>query len=225
VLIAASDGDRATELAQVRALIDRRVDGVVFGAHLEGSNSPHELLKRDVPMVLVSFSAGHDPRLGTVDIDECAAMHQVIAHLAALGHRRLAFARQALREEAVDRRPLAFARAVKARKLAEVGLDADPTAICCMNDVVAIDLLDRLERSRRRVPRDVSLVGFDDIALAAHRRIQLTTVRQDPAFMGARAAELVLGAVAAGRHVSHTEVVPTELVVRETTGPAPRGRA
>ena len=71
-----------------------------------------------------------------------------------------------------------------------------------MNDGIAIDLMDSLERGGRRVPEDVSVVGFDDVPLASHHRIRLTTVRQDAATIGARAAELLLAAVARGARSS-----------------------
>jgi DNA-binding LacI/PurR family transcriptional regulator len=119
----------------------------------------------------------------------------------------------------VDRRPTAFSKAVVRHELTEVSLDDDPTAICCMNDGVAIDLMDALERGGKRVPEDVSVVGFDDVPLAAHHRIRLTTVRQDAATIGARAAELLLTAVAEGRHVERRELMRGELIVRESTGP------
>jgi DNA-binding LacI/PurR family transcriptional regulator len=108
---------------------------------------------------------------------------------------------------------------VRRRGLSEVSLEADPTAICCMNDGVAIDLMDSLERRGRRVPEDISVTGFDDVPLASHNRIRLTTVRQDAAAMGARAAELLLAAVNDGRHVEQRELLRGELIVRESTGP------
>ena len=108
VVISATEYDRDTEADQVRALVRRRVDGVIFPAVTEGSAIPGELLDRGIPVVVVSFAA-HDPRLGIVDIDETAAMMAVVGHLAALGHRRIAFAPATMREEAIDRRPEALA--------------------------------------------------------------------------------------------------------------------
>jgi DNA-binding LacI/PurR family transcriptional regulator len=91
-----------------------------------------------------------------------------------------------------------------------------------MNDGVAIELVDSLERRGRRIPADVSITGFDDVPLASHNRIRLTTVRQDAAAMGARAAELLLTAVQEGRHVERRELLRGELIVRDSTGPPRR---
>jgi DNA-binding LacI/PurR family transcriptional regulator len=219
VLIADTDGDPQIEAAQVRALVARRVDGVIFAALTEGSTNLGDLLDREVPTVLASFGGSLDRRAGAIDIDEEEAMDNVVQYLADLGHERIAFARQHAREADVDRRPTAFSNAMRKRNLQEVSLDDAPTAICCMNDGVAIDLMDSLERSGHRVPEDVSVVGFDDVPLASHHRIRLTTVRQDAATIGARAAEMLLSAVAEGRPVERRELLRGELIVRESTGP------
>jgi LacI family transcriptional regulator len=219
VLIADTDGDPEIEAAQCRALAARRVDGVIFAAIAENSTSLADLLDRGVPTMLASFGGQLDPRAGAIEMDEEGAMEAVVGYLADLGHERFAFVRQRAREAEVDRRPQAFSDAVRRRGLSEVALDADPTAVCCMHDGVAIDLMDSLERRGLRVPGDVSVTGFDDVPLAAHNRIRLTTVRQDAATMGARAAELLLAAVNEGRHVERREMLRGELIVRESTAP------
>jgi len=219
VLVAETEHDPATEADQVRALVGRRVDGVIFPAVTAGSAIPAELLDRGVPVVVVSFE-GHDPRLGTVHVDEQAAMDRVVEHLAGLGHRRVAFAHSGAHEEWVDVRPQALRRALERCGLAPAELADSATAFCCPNDVVAIALIDALEADGRRVPADVSVVGFDDIPLAAHRRIALTTVRQPAELMGQLAAEMLLSAIAEGRHAAGRVEVETELVVRGSTGPA-----
>jgi DNA-binding LacI/PurR family transcriptional regulator len=89
------------------------------------------------------------------------------------------------------------------------------------NDVHAIATIDRLERRGMIVPDHVSVVGYDDVPIAGHSRISLTTVRSDAAQMGRRAVELLVSAVRAGRHIGHRELHANPLVVRRTTGRAP----
>ncbi len=187
VLIADTDGDPQIEAAQVRALVARRVDGVIFAALTEGSTSLGDLLDRGVPTVLASFGGRLDRRAGAIDIDEEDAMDDVVRlprRPRPPAHRLRPPARARGRRRSPRRRP--SRRRCASRDLSEVSLEDDPTAICCMNDGVAIDLMDSLERSGRRVPQDVSVVGFDDVPLASHHRIRLTTVRQDAATIGAR---------------------------------------
>lgn len=219
VLIAETENDPATESDQVRALVGRRVDGVIFPAVTAGSTIPTELLDRGIPVVVVSFE-GRDPRLGVIAVDEYAAMEQVVEHLTGLGHRRIAFAHSGAHEESVDSRPDALAAALRRRGLDPVDRSDGATAVCCTNDVIAMTLMDRLEREGRRVPAAVSVVGFDDIPLASHARIDLTTIHQPAEEMGRLAAEMALSAIAAGEHAARSVVVPAELVVRGSTGPA-----
>jgi LacI family transcriptional regulator len=221
VLIAETENDPATESDQVRALVGRRVDGVIFPAVTAGSTIPTELLDRGIPVVVVSFE-GSDPRLGVIAVDEHGAMEQVVEHLTGLGHRRIAFAHSGAHEESVDRRPDALATALRRRGLEPARQDDGATAVCCTNDVIAMALMDRLERDGRPVPGAVSVVGFDDIPLASHRRIDLTTVHQPAEEMGRLAAEMALSAIAAGEHAARSVVVPAALVVRGSTGPARR---
>ena len=67
-------------------------------------------------------------------------------------------------------------------------------------------MIDQLEQSGLRVPQDVSVIGHDDIPIAAHSRIQLTTIRSDAVQMGRRAVDLLVGAAREGRRVGRTRV-------------------
>jgi DNA-binding LacI/PurR family transcriptional regulator len=206
-----------TEQEAGHSFIERQVDGVIVGGISRGSSLPSLLLDRDIPVVVASFGEPDDPRLGVIDPDDPAAMEAIVAHLYDLGHRRLAFVSHHLAEQSGERRRVGFEKALARRSLVPVGLDEGATAVATHNDMLAIATMDRLERRGLRVPDDVSVVGFDDIPLASHRRIRLTTVRSDAADMGRRAVELVVGAVREGRHVSHREIQTTPLIVRSTT--------
>ncbi|WP_024285795.1 LacI family DNA-binding transcriptional regulator [Cellulomonas sp. KRMCY2] len=110
---------------------------------------------------------------------------------------------------------------------ARLVLDAPehPTAVLCFSDVIAWGVLHAAQDLGLQVPDDVSVVGFDDSALAGRVRPALTTVRQDLAAKGRAAALALTTAIERARTGSLAEpehiVVPTELVVRESTGPAP----
>ena len=97
------------------------------------------------------------------------------------------------------------------------------TALICHNDLIAIDNLDALERAGWLVPDDVSVVGFDDTPLAAHRRISLTSVRCDAVALGRIAATQIFTAIAERRHATERQLLECELVVRGTTGPTRPG--
>jgi LacI family transcriptional regulator len=218
VLLANSNGDQDLEAAHVRAFVERRVDGVVIPSMTEHSRIADELLERNIPTVCVGFS-DNDPRLGAVDCDEEGAMAEVASHLMDLGHERIAFKYQETRDHAVDRRPAALRAALNERGLDLVDVADRPSAICCSNDVVAIDLIAELMDEAAEVPADVSIVGFDDIPMAAHPRIALTTVHFDAQATGEVVIERLLRAIAESRHVSERVTLGANLVVRSTTGP------
>jgi LacI family transcriptional regulator len=98
----------------------------------------------------------------------------------------------------------------------------DFTAIFCFNDIAAIGAIRALKDAGLRVPEDVSVVGFDDVLSAAYATPSLTTVRQPLVEMGKRGAEVLLGRIADREKELPAEIVmKPELVVRESTGPAP----
>jgi len=203
-----------------RAFIERRVDGVIIGGISLGSTLPKMLLDRGTPVILASLGEIDDPRLGVIDHDDPGAMEAIVDYLYGLGHRRFAFVSPDMREHAGERRRIGFQKALQRRHLKPVGLDR-ATAVVAHNDMQAIATIDYLERRGRRVPADVSVVGYDDVPLASHARVQLTTVRSDAVEMSRRAVELLVTASRDGRHVSHREMLANPLVIRSTTGKPP----
>jgi LacI family transcriptional regulator len=220
VLAAHTECAPEIENEAARALIERRVEGVVIGGMSLASALPSLLLDRDIPVVLASLGDFEDERVGVIDHDDAGAMEAIVEHLCGLGHRRMTFVSYHLREHAGERRRLGFEAALARRGLDPVDL-VDATAVVAHNDMHAIATMDTLERQGLGVPDDVSVVGYDDIPLAAHSRIQLTTIRSDAMAMGQRAIELLIKASREERHVCHREMQINPLVVRSTTrGPA-----
>ncbi|MFE6970443.1 LacI family DNA-binding transcriptional regulator [Isoptericola sp. NPDC057653] len=106
---------------------------------------------------------------------------------------------------------------------ARLAADPDVTAVFCANDETAAGVLHALHEAGRRVPEDVSVVGFDGITLAEHLWPPLTTVEQDFARIGSSLVDLLLRQVRDGVDLSGThETVPVRLTVRQSSGPAPR---
>ena len=93
------------------------------------------------------------------------------------------------------------------------------SAVYCANDEMAFGLLRALHEAGRLVPREVSVVGFDDIALSGYSSPPLTTVRQDFRVIGHELVRLVLDQVRGAPGAVDRVVVPTQLVVRGSTAP------
>ncbi len=200
-----------------------------------------------VPVVAVS---GHHDVDGVTDIrvNHQTAATLALQHLARLGHRSIAFIKgQAFSSDTEDRwKAICHAACqlgLEVRKKLVAQLEGDTpspqlgdvatrkilavrqpfTALFAFNDVSAIGAVHALRQAGRRVPEDVSVVGFDDIASAAFQSPALTTIRQPLWKMGQLAAETLLARIAnpaKGPYPKSLTVEP-ELVVRESTGPAP----
>ncbi|QFZ23697.1 LacI family DNA-binding transcriptional regulator [Saccharothrix syringae] len=182
------------------------------------------------PVVLVARSS----RLSTVDTvndDGGLGIRLAVDHLVSLGHRRIAHldggegARRRGYLAAVDAHGLAprvvgseYTDEAGARAVRELLADP-PTAIVSCNDFNAFGAISALEEAGLRVPRDVSVVGYDNTSLAALRHVSLTTVDQPRNEFGRLAAEALLQRVRGERQEPVRHLLRPSLVVRATTAP------
>jgi GntR family transcriptional regulator, arabinose operon transcriptional repressor len=113
------------------------------------------------------------------------------------------------------------------REISELGLilrqPNRPSAIFASNDLMALQVLRAARLAGLRVPDDFSLVGFDDMEIVSHAEPPLTTVAQDPQRVGAEAAKVLLEIVNGHWPAEQTILLPTRLVVRESTAPRVEG--
>jgi LacI family transcriptional regulator len=222
-----------------RLLLERSVEGLI--AVDTPCSSP-------LPVPVVAVSGEHDLKgITTIRVNHQAAARLGLEHLFNLGHRRIAFIKgQAFSSDTEDRWK-AICRAARA-----LGLEVNPqlvaqlvgdapspqlgyvatqkilagrqpfTALFAFNDVSAIGAIHALRQTGRRIPEDVSVVGFDDIASAAFQSPALTTIRQPLWKMGQLAGETVLQRIAnsAQKPPPQLLIVEPELIIRESTGPA-----
>ena len=220
-------------------LMRRRVDAlIVLGGVIE--DAALQRVAARVPLVAVGRAVAGLPER-CVLIDNHAGIRQVVHHLAELGHRDIAYiGGDESQHDAVERRE-GFEVTLQ-----EVGLPVQPhlmkrgdyteasgeraaeellrsghplTALVCANDQMAFGARLTLYRRGLRVPDDISLTGFDDLFSSRYTTPPLTTVHQAVNELGQLAAETVLRLLA-GEQLSMPPYVP-ELVVRESTGPAP----
>jgi LacI family transcriptional regulator len=242
------EGAEEIAVAGVDALLEHRVAGLVFLAFVGRTQQVGDALQRaGAPIVFLGLSEQWGDSVGPQDTQ---GGRLATEHLLSLGHRRIAYVRTPLVERSGDRARYAGYRSAVRRapeqtlpvfswspgsETMRVGKQelmlgdalsgpAAPTAVFVSNDIGAIAFMDACEAIGIRVPDDLSIVGFDDIAIAALQRISLTTVAQRLDFQAERAVGLLLERIAnpgiASRHVR----VPVELRTRNSTAPA-RGAA
>jgi LacI family transcriptional regulator len=246
VLLAPGCNGEKEEARVIEAMIDRSMDGLVLIAPVS-SKTRLNSVARSVPTVVVGrhgSSAAYD----TVTDDDVAGAALVVDHLADLGHRRIAHIEHhetdpvRLVEMPNAQRANGYRDAMRSRGLAgEIDIASTtythhggylgakellarpqrPTAIFAGADVVALGALEAVAEAGLSVPGDISVVGYDNSALAAFGPISLTSVDQDGRQMGANAARLLVDRITdRERRTVQVRLSPT-LVVRRTSA-APR---
>ncbi|GAA4055709.1 LacI family DNA-binding transcriptional regulator [Actinomadura miaoliensis] len=235
-----------SEERAINALVDRPVDGILMVAPL-AARTRLERVAADIPTVVLGRherSAAYD----TVCDDDDTGARLAVEHLISLGHRRIAHiahrdnsrARPAdllhvIRAETYDRvmreHGLADEIAVVTTSYSAeggyqgacelLGRDPRPTAIFAGADQAAVGALGAAHEAGLAVPADLSVVGYDNIQLAALPNIALTTVDQDGAVMGRTAARLLLERIEGRTSALRFSVTPSLIVRRSTAAPPP----
>ncbi len=235
-------GDTQESASQEEQLVGRlgpAVDGFVLSA----SRLPDEALTRAArhnPVVLVNRAA---PGLACIVADFDTGCRQIVDHLASLGHEALVFLggppeswsgarrwaglRRAAGEVGLQATrfgpyaPVFAGGAAAADAVVTAGATAGATAVVCHNDMLAIGVLQRLAARGIDVPGQVSVVGFDDVFGADFCSPPLTTLAERTVEAGAHSIEMLAqpGLVTRGVLDRPPRVLPTQLVVRSSTGP------
>jgi LacI family transcriptional regulator len=225
-------------------MLERHVDGVAVMTFGIEEELVQKLVNHGFPLVFVD--AGPElPNVRVLKVNYGEGIRQVVQHLAALGHRKIAFISGPVHMRTAATRRDAFRKA-----MAELGLSVPaatmvegkhtmesgkaameqlmktelPTAVVCSNDMTAIGVLHALDETPHKVPKDISVVGFDDIRLAQFMLPPLTTVQMSCRDLASAAVEALRAGIEAD-HPKGTQrewPIPTRLVVRRSTD-FPRG--
>ena len=231
------DGQDGSYQALVRA---QHADGLVISGPRIDDPELSALVRDRFPLVLQGTLP--DLQVTSVDVDNTAGARGAVEHLIALGHRRIACITNApLVYTAAQERLTGYRQALQAagieldddlvatgefdapsghRAMVDLLGRAEVDGVFVASDVVALGAIGALREAGRRVPTDVSVVGFDDIPLAAYFDPPLTTVRL-PAFeLGQAAGRALLDRIADPAMTGRT-LLPTELILRASTAPPP----
>lgn len=242
VIIANTDYQPEHDLSCVQRLLELRVNGVMVMTTEWDDAASQRLEQSGVATVFLDIGKV-GPHVSNIRIDYARGIRQAVEHLLELGHRSIAFIGGPGHLMSAELRRAAFATVMNKHKsslqTAAIFCEGDfkmesgqravqklmaadhrPTAIMAANDMMAVGALRALKRAGLRVPADVSLIGYDDIWLASLTDPPLTTIAIPRVQIGRAAVESVLAATspepAGGREIR----IPTQLVVRESTGRA-----
>jgi LacI family transcriptional regulator len=223
---------------------ERRVDGAIIQGIRTDDPYLKEVVESDIPCVLIDIPIASDT-VGYVTTDNVLGAKRAVEHLIDLGHENIAmingyefaFVSKSRLEgylEALKTASLPIKEEwivngqfeeKKAENLTLSLLQQYPeiTAIFCASDIMALGAINAAKKLGLKVPEDLSVVGYDDIILAAYLTPSLTTIAQDKFQMGYQAAELLINMLE-GKTESHTRVLDTTLIVRESTAKAKNHR-
>jgi len=228
-------GDGRRDRDVLRGRLDRMLalgpDGIVIVSGQADAALIGDVAQR-VPLVVVGRPGELPSGAGQVSNDDRSGTRLAVHHLVALGHRRIAHLQGSPRPAAVARREsyeatmteLGLGEHVRVltgaheiiAAVSRAAADA-PTAVCCANDRIAVDLIGRALDAGVTVPHELSVVGYDNLDLAAQVRPALTTVDQPRHAMGALALRQLTDVLGGGD--PRREVLNPSLVLRDSTSP------
>ncbi|MEV1291891.1 substrate-binding domain-containing protein [Pseudonocardia sp. NPDC049635] len=242
IVLNTSENDEPGSRAWLDRLAGRGTDGVVVVVGDQDPDTAATLVALDVPVVLLDPVGGTDPSFATVGATNWAGGLSAVEHLLSLGHHRIGVVSGPPRLSSSQQRVDGYRAALRR---AEIAVDEDlirygdflvgggrrgavdlldltdpPTAIFAGSDMQAVGVYQEAARRGLRIPDDLSVTGFDDIALCEYLRPTLTTVRQPLARMAAEAVRLVVEEPRTDADGTAPRLeLATDLVVRASTAP------
>ena len=249
ILVTSTVHDPERMKTSVRRMLEHRVEGVAVMTFGMEESLLDDLKLRNVPLVFVDVGPPR-PRVSNLRIDYLHGIRQAVQHLAALRHERIAFITGPLVLKSALARKDAFVRS-----MSEIGMVSDPelmvegdhtleggegafakllngrlrpTAILCSNDMTAIGVMHKCYSEKIVVPRDLSVIGFDNIHLSQYILPPLTTIEMSQTELGRLAFHALLHDVQRETpNPKGTEyVLKTSFVLRDSTAMNPgKGRS
>jgi DNA-binding LacI/PurR family transcriptional regulator len=239
-LVTNTDARSATELDHLEELVARQVDGVILCSYNRVKKDMDYLvsLSQEIPIVVMDPLIKNEP-LSYVVSDGFAGTLMAVEYLLDRGREHIGYVRGPINvfvtkerfrgyKAALARRGVAYDEArvaigdfsvasgfQAARELMESGVSID--AIMCVNDMMAVGVIKYLNSRRIRIPREVSVIGFDNIALCEMVDPALTTIAQPIGQLGRTAAEIIIGSNLQHTSLKRQIVLDTSLVVRESS--------
>ncbi len=246
VIMANTDDEPAREELSIAMLRGRQVDGLIIATARREDPTIEALVAAGFPFVLVNRHT--DPLASNAVVpDDYAGAAAAVEHLIALGHRRIAHIAGSDEMSTGHTRRRGYLETLRRHRLPAdpdlvvrgsfrepggyeamrrlLALPQPPTAVFAVNDLAAAGAVRAIEEAGLLVPTDISIVGFNDLSTAFGTSRLLTTVRLPLHDMGRAAADRLLAQITGGLMSEEPLIIPVELVVRQSTGPAPSAEA
>ena len=242
-LLVTGGHDAGQQREELEALLELQVDGLILVSHSLDAGEVQRLAW-ELPTVVVTRSDLSGPRLDWVCNDDVAGVGQAVDHLIALGHTRIAHLtggddpvahqraegyRQAMERHGLIDRSMEVTGSLTDSGGYRAAADAlsrspRPTAFIVVNDFAAAGALAAVSDAGLQVPGDVSVVGYDGMAIGSLGTIDLTSVAQPLRLMGEIAVDLLLERISEPSLEARHVTVPAHIMVRGTTATSPVAR-
>lgn len=244
VIFCNTDESEAAEITYLNILLQRQIDGFLLVPARDSSESIALLQAHAVPVVVVDRRVPHGP-VDSVRSNSEQGAYELIRHLLALGHTRIAVLSGSSAVSTALDRVAGYTRALR-----EAGIDLDrqhiffdqftqgdgylmaraalaaippPTALFAANNFIAFGAIRAIREAGLRIPEDISIVAFDDLPQSMIWEPFLTVAAQPAYQIGQRATELLLSRMAGeGPTATQAIVLPTTLIIRKSSAPPPR---
>lgn len=239
LILFSTDSSRQREKTYTQLCQERRVDGVIIQGIKLDDPYLNEVVESNIPCVLIDIPV-ESSTVGYVTTDNVLGAKKAMEHLIELGHRNIAMVngyeqayvsrerlkgyKSSLREHGIKMREDWVVDGEfdekKAEEVVLALLSSSPeiTAIFCASDVMALGAIKACRQMGFSVPKDISIVGYDDILLASYVTPSLTTVGQKVIEMGYEAADLLIEMLE-GRAKKYYRILETELIKRKSSAP------
>lgn len=235
-LIYNTDFDPEVEAKSLESLYQLRVDGIIIASSGNNTKLINDYIKRG--MQIVHFQLEHDGSERNIILsDYKKAAFDATEYLIKLGHQRICFVTQDFQNvksrheryqgyvSALSKYGISEDKGLVQYWQRETGLQqsldnilktARPTAFFTQHLPITIELLRRLNQANIDIPKDVSLLGFDDIPMAEFFKVPISVVKQDPYQIGIESTKLLLNNISGESNKAHKSLIPCSLLKRES---------
>lgn len=239
IIFCNTDDEIEKEQRYINMLSEKMVDGIIFTASSDQNHGLYQSLRQSTPIVLLDRDLPMTQGVGKIVVNNERGAYEATSYLIQQGRKALALINGNLSNETAKSRLRGFLNAVQDAKLPlveerilshsfkrEWGFEATNRllaegipfdGVVCGNDMIAIGAIRALKEAGKEIPREVSIIGFDDIYMAKLVDPPLSTVSQPKYEMGYRASDLLISMIEGKETEENLVIFETELVIRKST--------
>ncbi|ACL68802.1 LacI family DNA-binding transcriptional regulator [Halothermothrix orenii] len=235
IVLFSTNSDLLDEKSYIKLCKERRVEGAIFtGLRLDDPHIP-EIKKAKFPITIIDTELDDAENVGFITTDNLSGVHKALEYLWKLGHRRIAMINGHHQAQVSKRRYQAFKEFLTQKGVFDedlvfygdftknsgykaalkiLELNEPPTAVFSASDLMALGAIKAFKDKGLILPRDMSIIGYDNITSSEYTDPSLTTVAQDSVNMGREAVRLVLDGLDGG--TMKKKVLEAKLVIRDS---------